>query len=145
MISQNLKIVYYRIVKMCKDKECDILNHIKKYHNDYYQKNRNKIIELRKQKYFENRELIIAKKKEYRELHKDEIQKKYSAKTTCICGGNYTYSNKTKHMKTKKHLDYVAANPSMESSTPLTTIEPGDTIEPGASTDTIINANDSSS
>jgi len=99
---------------MCKDKECEILNHIKKYHNDYYQKNREKIIELRKQKYSENREFIIAKKKAYKELHKEEIQKKYSAKTTCICGGSYTYANKTKHMKTKKHLDYIAANPSQE-------------------------------
>jgi hypothetical protein len=116
---------------MCKDNECEILNKIKKYHNNYYQKNRKKIIELRKQKYFENRELIIAKKKEYREQHKEEIQQKYSAKNTCVCGGNYTYSNKTKHMKTKKHLDYIAANPSLESGASSdTTNETSITTEP---------------
>jgi len=114
---------------MCKDKECEILNNIKKYHNDYYQKNRHKIIELRKQKYSENREFIIAKKLEYKELHKEEIQKKYSAKTTCMCGGSYTYANKTKHMKTKKHLDYISTNQSLESLAPSTTIESIDTIE----------------
>jgi hypothetical protein len=130
---------------MCKDKECEILSHIRQYHKEYREKNKEKIIESKKQKYYNNREVIIAKNKIYKELHKDEIQKKYSAKTTCICGGSYTYANKTKHLKTKKHLDYITANPSLESSKPLTTIEPGDTIEPGTSTNTIINNNGSSS
>jgi len=114
---------------MCKDKECEILSHMRQYHKEYREKNKEKIIESKKQKYYNNREVIIAKNKIYKELHKEEIQKKYSAKTTCICGGSYTYANKTKHLKTKKHLDYIAANPSPESSAPSITIESIDTVE----------------
>jgi hypothetical protein len=114
---------------MCKDKECEILNHMRQYHKEYREKNKEKIIESKKQKYSENREVIIAKNKIYKELHKEEIQKKYSAKTTCICGGSYTYANKTKHLKTKKHLDYIAANPSPEFAAPSTSTESIDTVE----------------
>ena len=88
---------------------------------------------MKRQKYFENREVILAKNKKYKETHKEEIQKKYSAKTTCVCGGNYTYSNKTKHMKTKKHLDYIAANPSLDSASSNTTNDSSDTTEPASS------------
>lgn len=94
---------------MCKDKECEILNHMKEYHKEYRAKKKDKLNELRKQKYSENRESIISKIKEYNKLHKEEILIKHSAKTTCMCGGSYTYSNKTNHMKTKKHLDYISA------------------------------------
>ena len=93
---------------MCKDKECEILNHMKQYNKEYRNKNREKINDWKRQKYSNNREVILAKNKEYKELHKEEIQQKYTAKSTCICGGSYTYANKTKHLKTKKHLDYIA-------------------------------------
>ena len=124
---------------MCIDKECEILNHMKQYRKDYYLRNKQKLLEINNRRYQINKDILLEKKLEYKELHKDEIQKKYSAKTTCICGGSYTYANKTKHLKTKKHLDYITANLSLESSTPLAT------SEPGASTDTIINNNGSSS
>lgn len=117
---------------MCKDNECEILNHIKKYQKEYREKNRDKLIELRKQKYSENSEVILAKIKEYYKFHKDEIQKKHSTKSTCICGGSYTYANKTNHMKTKKHLDYLAANPSLESASSNTTNETNTTTEPAS-------------
>ena len=119
---------------MCKDNECEILNHIRQYHKEYREKNRDKLIELRKHKYSENSEVIISKIKEYYKLHKEEIQKKYSAKTTCVCGGSYTYANKTNHLKTKKHLDYIAANPSLESgASSNTTNETSITADPAAS------------
>lgn len=80
---------------------------------------------MKRKKYFENREVILAKNKTYKETHKEEIQQKHSTKLTCSCGGSYTYANKTNHMKTKKHQDYIATNPSLElsaspSSTPIT-------------------------
>jgi len=37
-MSKGVKIVYSRLNKICKDNECEILNQIKKYHNNYYQK-----------------------------------------------------------------------------------------------------------
>ena len=42
-----------------------------------------------------------------------EKPKNYIYKTTilCECGGSYVPRNKTRHMKTIKHLNYFAKNP----------------------------------
>ena len=43
-------------------------------------------------------------KKEYLEQNKDKI----NAKFVCDCGGRYTYRHKSRHLKSKKHLDYIS-------------------------------------
>jgi len=41
--------------------------------------------------------------------HKEEINKKKGIKITCECGSVYRKSGKSQHIKTKKHLDFVAS------------------------------------
>ena len=50
-----------------------------------------------------HRDKILAQMVDYRAAHKDEINKKID----CDCGGKYTQSNKSKHLKTKKHIDFI--------------------------------------
>ena len=47
--------------------------------------------------------------KRYREAHRVTISTRNKARTDCPCGGKYTHINKAGHMRTKKHLRYVAA------------------------------------
>ena len=45
-------------------------------------------------------------KKEYRDEHKEKIQTQKNAVECCPkCGCNYTHSNKSWHLRTKKHID----------------------------------------
>jgi hypothetical protein len=48
--------------------------------------------------------------KEYREVNKDAIYKKLYEKCDCECGGKFSVSHKSRHLTTKRHLDYLAIN-----------------------------------
>ena len=72
-----------------------------------------------KQYVINNPEKVKEKDKKYRETHKEELietRKKYSdehkeklsEKTTCECGGCYTYKNKAQHFRTKRHIDHFS-------------------------------------
>ena len=62
-------------------------------------------IKLYKQQYRElNREQISLYNKQYRENNTEQIKFKYD----CDCGGRYTHQNISLHLKTKKHLAYLA-------------------------------------
>ena len=55
-------------------------------------------------------------KKEQQKLHKQMHRRQYyienkeneCKKYDCECGGSYTYANKSKHEKTKKHQTYIS-------------------------------------
>ncbi len=70
---------------------------------EYYEENKEKIIERSLEHYNKNRESILQRMKEYRELHKEEIRAKAKEKVVCECGGRYTIGNKSKHMLSKRH------------------------------------------
>ncbi len=61
------------------------------------------IINYHKQYNEINKELINEKQKKYSDAHKEKL----SEKTTCECGGCYTYQNKAQHFKTKLHINYL--------------------------------------
>ena len=85
---------------------------------EYYQDNREKILEHRKQhyqnnpEYFKeyqaeyrqnNRETISEYHKQYKQANKEKINKKFD----CECGGKYTANGKIQHLRTKKHQKYL--------------------------------------
>lgn len=41
------------------------------------------------------------------ELKKDEIKEKASKKKNCVCGGRYTHSHITTHLKSQRHVNYL--------------------------------------
>ena len=58
------------------------------YSKQYYENHKEEILEYRKQHYQDN---------------KERLKQKFN----CECGGRYTKKNKTIHIKTKKHLNYI--------------------------------------
>ena len=95
------------------------IDKMKEYKKEYRLKNKNKIIEWRennkdniKQKAKEYRQANIDKikerEKEYREANKDKISEKKKVKITCECGSVVRKGEKSKHLKTKKHIDYIS-------------------------------------
>jgi hypothetical protein len=49
----------------------------------------------------------------YRDKYKEIIQEKRSKKSNCECGGKYTHGYKSRHLKTKKHLDFITQESAM--------------------------------
>ena len=70
-----------------------------KINKEYYDNNTDKFKEYR----INNKDKIAEYNKEYYDNNKD----KFKTKCECICGGKYTLNNKSIHIKTKKHIEYI--------------------------------------
>ena len=77
---------------------------IKEKNKEYCEDNKEKIKEYQKEYRDNNQEKLIEYQKDYRE----ENQEKINEKLTCSCGGCYTFQNKSRHLKSKKHQLYLA-------------------------------------
>lgn len=70
----------------------------------YYEAHKKEIIERQKKYYEAHKEEIIEKNKIYKDTHKEEL----SEKITCECGGCYSYDNKARHFRTKRHIAHFS-------------------------------------
>lgn len=86
----------------------------------YYNENRDKISEQKKKYSVNNSDKISEQKKVYYNENRDSINEhakvyynencdKINEKKGCECGGKYTHTNISKHLKTKKHQAYLAS------------------------------------
>jgi len=48
--------------------------------------------------------------KEYRDANRNTILEKQKEKYTCVCGSTLRKSDKSRHEKSKKHLNYISSN-----------------------------------
>ena len=71
----------------------------------YYEENKDTILERNKEYYEDNKDKILEEKKEYYKENKDKINEKM----TCECGSIFRKSDKARHLKTKKHQNYINA------------------------------------
>ena len=69
--------------------------YVKEYHKEYRENNGDIIREKIKEHYEKNKDIICERRKE---------------KFTCECGGKYTRTHKSEHMKSNKHKSYIALN-----------------------------------
>jgi hypothetical protein len=74
---------------------------------EYYEDNKGEISERSKIYRENNKEEIKERSKIYREKNKEEIKEQKSVKITCECGSTFRKCDKTRHMKTLKHHQYL--------------------------------------
>ena len=88
------------------------LNNRRAYNGEEYDKEYDK--EYRKKygkKYYEkNKDVIKEKTKEYGKKYRKKNYDIINEKFICDCGGKYVKANKARHLKTKKHQDYISNN-----------------------------------
>jgi len=60
-----------------------------------------------KQYYLEHEEELKEYKKKYDIINKEKHKQRNNQQFTCECGGKYIYGNKIRHMKSKKHINYL--------------------------------------
>lgn len=73
---------------------------------EYYQDNRNDILDNMKNYYHNNKDV----RKEYREKNKEAIFIYKHLKTNCECGSVYRKCDKLRHEKSLKHQNYIKPN-----------------------------------
>jgi|ETNvirnome_6_100_1030635.scaffolds.fasta_scaffold52591_1 hypothetical protein len=73
------------------------------YNKQYRENNKEAISAQNKQYREKNRETLSAKQRQFYQDNKKELVQKH----VCECGGKYTYKHKSRHLKTKKHLNYL--------------------------------------
>lgn len=88
----------------------DNKNKIKIRHKEYREENIDKIKIRQKEYREENIDKCKEYNKQYREENIDKIKEYKNEKNNCQCGGNYNSSGKARHLRTKKHIDYVNSN-----------------------------------
>ena len=86
---------WYEELQATLNSQCPILNVGEKKQYDKVYKERNK-------------DKLQVKYKDYYEKNKDYYREKHQ----CLCGGCFTTKYKLKHLKTKKHLQYIQENES---------------------------------
>ena len=74
---------------------------------EYYQINKEHIIERVHQYGQRNKEKISERNKNYKQEHKEEIKERRSKKFLCECGVESSYDHKSRHFRTKRHLEYI--------------------------------------
>lgn len=77
---------------------------------EYYFDNKDKFVEQKKHYYQQNADEIKKRSREYRQENKETISQQRNTKLQCQCGGRYTVANKSAHLKTRLHQDYLNRN-----------------------------------
>jgi hypothetical protein len=81
-------------------------NKLAEQQKEYSEKNKEKIAEYQKKHYKNNKQKIAEQQKNYKENNKEAISAKSKIKYTCVCNSIITIHNKSKHEKTKKHIQF---------------------------------------
>ena len=99
-VSEEEKKEYYQ------DNIEELKEYQKKYHENYYHDNIEEIKEQNKEYYENNREKFAKNGANYREQNREKFNQKYN----CKCGGKYTYGDKARHCKSKRHKTFIEKN-----------------------------------
>lgn len=87
---------------------CQIkLDKLMDYRENYYQKNKENIKAYNAKYYLENKEQRLEQMHDYWQNNKDILKELKNELIDCCCGSHYTRCNKIKHLKTKKHMNYI--------------------------------------
>jgi len=74
---------------------------------EYREKNREKLAEKKKEYREKNREKLVEKNKEYYEKNREKLAEKKKVKVKCPCGTKVTRHGLARHLKTKKHREWL--------------------------------------
>ena len=80
---------------------------IKKNKSQYYEDNKDIITKHNKQYRDDNKDKILKHNKQYYIKNKEKIKIQSSKQCICICGSIHRLVDKSRHMKTKKHISYM--------------------------------------
>ncbi len=95
--SKEFKQLYYQNNKV----------EIKEKAREHYINNKDKKLEYQKEYYINNKDKIEEYQTEYRENNREKLKDKSKEKYTCKCGVTLCKTSKYRHIKTKKHINFI--------------------------------------
>jgi len=103
-IPNRTKAEYYQDNKeKIKEYQAENREKIKEYQAEYRAANKEYQTEYQAVYNVENRDKIKEKNAERYQANKEKISKKFN----CPCGGKYTHNQKSRHLKTKQHQNWL--------------------------------------
>lgn len=84
--------------------------YIKEWKKNRYETNKEEILQKQKEYHSTNKEVRNAKSREYNKNQKEKIKAKKNKSYECDCGVTYTHSNKSRHLKSKHHQNFILNN-----------------------------------
>jgi hypothetical protein len=90
-----------------KQYKIDNKEYYQQYNKQYHIDNKEKISKQQKQYRIANKEHYQQYNKQYNIKNKEKIREHQYQKHNCECGKIYTQSHKARHIKTKKHQNYI--------------------------------------
>lgn len=107
-IKKNMDIVVNKNIagRIMKQYREDNAEEIKKKNKKYRGDNEERIKQYREG----NKEKANQYTKQYYRDNIEKIKQKKNGNHDCECGGKYTTAHKSRHEKTKKHIDYINSN-----------------------------------
>jgi hypothetical protein len=110
MVPNRTKKEYYEDNKQSileKKKEYSQKSENKEKRKKWLSDNKEHISNYKKELYENNKQSISEKIKEYRENNKQSINEKRKEKMTCECGSIHRKSEKSRHIRSKKHQSFI--------------------------------------
>lgn len=92
-----------------KNSECINKITVTQTRKEYRELHKNEIKEYRKIYYEDNKDKLNSQKRDYMKIYNEKNKEKIKEKYTCICGSNIRKSHKLRHERSKKHLSYIAS------------------------------------
>ena len=105
------KVIPTRTIKEYKEDNKEKIN---AYRIKYNEDNKEKIKLYQHLYNKDNRERILEKKREYYITNGISIKLQKNEKNVCECGGLFTNTNKSCHVKTYKHIGYIEAKDNLK-------------------------------
>ena len=96
-----------KILEQRKQYRLENKDKIKEADKQHYMENKEQITERQKQYYLKNKEKKSEYQTQYYLKNKEIIKEKRNEKFNCECGGRYSRSCKSQHIKSKKHQTYL--------------------------------------
>lgn len=73
----------------------------------YYKEHRDVMSARSLNRYYENKQKCNDRHKEYYLENREYLRNKANTKYQCECGGRYSYSTKSRHLKSNKHIKFT--------------------------------------
>jgi hypothetical protein len=81
---------------------------------EYYHDNKEHKVKLHKEWYNNNKERVLERVKDYSKQNKEKLNLYRKSCVLCDCGASVSYTHKSRHEKTKKHLELMEAKTSQQ-------------------------------
>jgi len=96
-----------RVIERVKNYAIENKDEILEKNKKRYIKNRDKVLEKHKEYRVSNREKVLEQRKNWYYENKDTIKQYRSREIECECGSTFKLVKKSRHIKTKKHQNFL--------------------------------------